>query len=68
MVVLESFSKDLRAARKRQHLSQQELAEKLGVTRRTVQGWESGQITEPHPKHLRKIIWFLDMFGERESA
>lgn len=38
--------------RKANHLSQEELAEKVGVTRQTISNWELG-VTEPTPKQLK---------------
>ena len=43
----------IRAAREAENLSQAELAEKLGVSLRSVQGWESGRV--PQPKHRREL-------------
>ena len=47
----------LRVARDRVPLSQVELAQKLGVSPRTVQGWEAGVI--PQPKHRRAVLEFI---------
>ena len=52
-----NFAETLRAARDRQHLSQAELAEQLGVSTRTVQNWEAG--TWPRPSHRRMLVEFL---------
>lgn len=50
---------DLRAARGKLELTQVALAHRLGVTPRTVQGWESGA-NMPQAKHRRLIAAFLD--------
>lgn len=52
---------ELRAARKRQHLTQEDLAPLLGVSTRTVGNWERG--TYIHPSHwddIRRILPSLD--------
>lgn len=51
------LSDELREARERSALSQVELAQKLGVSPRTVQGWEAGRM--PQPKHRRAVLDFL---------
>jgi DNA-binding transcriptional regulator YiaG len=58
-----SFSEAIRQGREQANLSQVELAALLGVSPRTVQYWEAGQI--PQPKHRRAIAAFLD---ELEAA
>lgn len=52
-----SLADDLRAARGRAALSQEELASKLGVSTRSIQGWEAGRI--PQPKFRRRVLEFL---------
>jgi DNA-binding transcriptional regulator YiaG len=49
---------EIREAREQAHLTQVDLAAKLGVSPRTVQGWEAGVI--PQPKHRRLLAAFLD--------
>jgi transcriptional regulator with XRE-family HTH domain len=50
----ENFSDRLRAARLRHGYSQEELADKLGVSNGAVGNWETGP-TIPRPQMLRKI-------------
>lgn len=53
----------LLVARKRQALSQKELAEKLGVSTRTVIRWERHRAT-PHPRHVRALCEFFCQTSE----
>jgi DNA-binding transcriptional regulator YiaG len=53
----DSLADELKEARDRVALSQVELALKLGVSARTIQGWEAGRI--PQPKHRRAVLEFL---------
>lgn len=48
----------LKQARGDASLSQVELAERLGVSERTLQGWEAGTI--PQPRHRRKVLAFIE--------
>lgn len=54
----QSLADDLRDAREHAALSQVELAQLLGVSPRTVQGWEAGRM--PQPKHRRAVLAFLE--------
>lgn len=60
-----SLSQRIRDARDAVALSQAELAQRLGVSARTVQYWESGKV--PHPKNRRELLEFLD-FVEGRAA
>ena len=53
-----SFSDNLQALRKANNISQEQLAERLNVTRQTVSKWETGGYPE-----MDKIIALCDMFG-----
>lgn len=53
----ENLPTRLRDAREAANLTQSELAERLGVSMRSVQGWESG--VRPQPRHRRLIAAFL---------
>lgn len=53
-----SFSDNLQALRKANNISQEQLAERLNVTRQTVSKWETGGYPE-----IDKIIALCDMFG-----
>lgn len=57
-------AQQLREAREAANLTQRELADRLGVSRRSVQGWENG--LTPLPAHRRAIRDFLD--GAREDV
>lgn len=48
------LGKNILKARKRKGLSQEELGNKIGVTRQTISNWELG-ITGPNPNELKKI-------------
>lgn len=53
-----SFSENLQNLRKANNISQEQLAERLNVTRQTVSKWETGGYPE-----IDKIIALCDMFG-----
>ncbi|MBR4830509.1 MAG: helix-turn-helix domain-containing protein [Bacilli bacterium] len=53
------FSENLKKIRKEQNLSQEELADKLGVSRQAISKWESGQA---YPE-MDKIITICNMFN-----
>jgi DNA-binding transcriptional regulator YiaG len=55
----------LKAARQAAHLSQVELATRLGVSYRAVQYWEAGHV--PQPRHRRAIQGFLDELEEQAA-
>lgn len=63
---VKSLGERLRLAREEANLTQAELAERLSVSTRTVQYWESGK-DELRPKHRRAVAAFLDEF-EAEAA
>lgn len=48
----------IRAARSRADLTQEELARRLRVSARTIQNWERGSM--PRPAHRRKLKRFLE--------
>ena len=50
----------LKRERKKHLLSQEEVAEKLGVEARTVRRWESGAAI-PQPYHQRKLCELYDI-------
>lgn len=45
----------VRQLRRKYNLTQEEMAEKLGVDPRTVQRWERG-VTQPQPRHYRQFL------------
>jgi putative transcriptional regulator len=48
--------KKIRRMRLKMNLSQEQLAGFLGVSVRTLQGWENGR--KPNPAAVRLLIWF----------
>jgi len=56
---------EIRAARERLDLTQVELAERLGVSPRSVQGWEAGRM--PQAKHRRALADFLSEAEEKAA-
>lgn len=50
----DSFAGRLRSARRRLGLTQQEMAERVGVGRDAVSEWESGRV-QPQRRHLRAV-------------
>lgn len=55
-----SFSENLKMLRKEQKIGQQELAEKINVSAKTVSHWETGY-TEPSINQLILIANFFDV-------
>lgn len=53
----------LAAARYNQGWSQEEVAERVGVTRGTISGWEQGR-TQPYPTHVQRLC---TMYGKAAS-
>lgn len=51
---MQIFAQRLIGARNRNGLSQQELADAIGKSLRSIQNWE-GEVGEPHPQALRKL-------------
>jgi transcriptional regulator with XRE-family HTH domain len=58
MDITDDLGKRVKAQRLRLDLSQREAAERLGVSERTLQNWESGT-TFPWPRHRRALKRFL---------
>lgn len=54
------FSKRLKELRKEKKLTQQEIAELLGVKRNTYSDWENGK-TEPNFENLIKLADFFEV-------
>lgn len=46
--------------RRKKKMSQENLAEKIGVTRQTISNWELGETT-PNPQQLKLLSKFLDI-------
>src|SRR5882757_6797957 len=57
--IMKDFKARISGCRARKGLSQQELADLIDVSLRSVQNWESGE-SEPHGKHLRKLSEALE--------
>jgi transcriptional regulator with XRE-family HTH domain len=51
---------DLKALRRRKHLSQKELAALVGVSHQTIEQWEAGT-TQPRRAHIPKLAEALDI-------
>jgi hypothetical protein len=51
------FGKELKAWRERMRLRQERVAEKLGVTRTTIQNWESGATPIPKAVEMSCEVW-----------
>ena len=70
---MKTFDKNLKQLRIRRNLKQEELAEKLHVTRQTVSGWETGR-RQPDLDMLKKLAEVLDIdmqeliYGVKPSA
>jgi DNA-binding transcriptional regulator YiaG len=45
-----SLGEKIRAARRREGVSQRELARKLGLDPSTVEAWEAGRVRRPYPR------------------
>ncbi|HIV86779.1 MAG TPA: helix-turn-helix domain-containing protein [Candidatus Pygmaiobacter gallistercoris] len=58
------LSNSIKAAREQQGLSQEEIAEKLRVSRQAVSRWETGQ-SEPSPKNLLQLAELLGLDPDR---
>ena len=56
---MKTFSEKLQELRRREGLSQEQLADQLGVTRQSVSKWESGAASP----ELSKLIALSDLFG-----
>jgi DNA-binding transcriptional regulator YiaG len=56
----------MKRLRQRHNLTQEEFAEKMGVTVRTVQRWEQG--VRPQPRHYNRVLLFQKGFvGEQHT-
>ena len=55
------LGQQLRAARQRQQLSQEELAERAGLSVRTVRNLETAQVQAPHPSSVRRLYAVLGL-------
>ena len=60
-----SFSENLKTAREKADLTQQKLADLSGVSKRTIQGWESG---EKSPKNLNYVRRVAEVLGTTTEA
>lgn len=57
------FGKNLKLFRSAKKMTQKELGDLLGVTQRTISGWEMGE-TEPNYDTLIKILEYFDVSFE----
>ncbi|HEL1717185.1 TPA: helix-turn-helix transcriptional regulator [Streptococcus suis] len=53
------FSTRLKMLRKQKHLTQQELAEQIGIKQNSYSDWETGK-NEPNLENIVKLVIFLD--------
>lgn len=60
------FAEEIREAREAADLTQLELADRLGVSARTVQYWEAGKV--PKAKHRRLVKAWLAEAADGEAA
>lgn len=58
-----TLAAELRQLRENYPMTQQELADALGVSMRTIQEWETGEVL-PRPKHRRALAKFLEANGK----
>lgn len=58
-----SFNENLRSARERKHLTQQQVADLLGIDKSTYCGYETGKRQPDVPK-LKNILKILDISGD----
>ena len=58
---------DLKALRRRQHLSQKELAALVGVSHQAIEQWEAGT-TQPRRAHIPKLAEALGVDAGRLPA
>lgn len=57
----------IKAARERRHLTQQQLADIVGVDRKTVDNWEHGR-TSPRNRMGALVAWAPELGGEENGA
>ena len=60
----ERFGRLLRGHRTRVHLTQEELADRAGVSERTLRNLEGGRVRHPHPATVRRLADALELIGE----
>lgn len=63
MVAEVSLGAQIRAARERRHMTQQQLADLIGVDRKTVDNWENRR-TSPRNRMGALIEWAPELGGE----
>jgi len=61
------LGEQIKAARERAHLTQQQLADILGVDRKTVDNWENRR-TSPRNRMGALIAWAPELGGEEPDA
>jgi transcriptional regulator with XRE-family HTH domain len=55
---------DLKALRRRKHLTQKELAARVGVSGQTIRAWEGGT-SQPHAQYIPKLAEALGIDAEQ---
>jgi tetratricopeptide (TPR) repeat protein/transcriptional regulator with XRE-family HTH domain len=61
------FGTLLRAHRTRLPLTQEELAERAGLSERTLRNLEGGQVRRPHPDTIRRLAEALELAGQQRG-
>jgi transcriptional regulator with XRE-family HTH domain len=61
------LGEQVRAARERRHLTQQQLADLLGVDRKTVDNWENHR-TSPRNRMGALVAWAPELGGDESDA
>ncbi len=56
----ETLGERIRAARRRQGISQEELARRLGIDPSTVAAWEAGTVKRPYPRFVRLFEGYVE--------
>lgn len=59
-----SFSENLKSAREKAGLSQQKLSDLSGVSKRAIQGWESGEKNPKNLEYVRRVANVLNTTTE----
>jgi len=60
------FRREIRRFRRRANLTQQDLAQRVGVSTRTIQRWEGGE-SKPRGLSAKALVRALDLEGEERD-
>jgi transcriptional regulator with XRE-family HTH domain len=64
----EGFGRLLRAHRMRLPLTQEQLAERAGLSERTLRNLEAGRISRPYPDTIRRLADALELTGRHGTS